>query len=122
MRVWVVAMVCLLFGVSAAWAGEADVIAAKAGKGGDGRFRFEVTVRHADEGWEHYADAWEVLGPDGKVLAKRVLLHPHVDEQPFTRSLGGVVIPEGLTSVRIRAHDSVHGYGGHEVLVELPER
>jgi hypothetical protein len=53
-------------------------------------------------------------------LGTRVLYHPHVDEQPFTRSLGGVRIPAEVTSVILRAHDSVHGAGGREVVVELP--
>ncbi len=82
--------------------------------------RFEVTVRHADEGWEHYADRWEVLAPDGRVLATRVLLHPHVTEQPFTRALGGVAIPGDVERVRLRAHDRIHGFGGREL--ELPIR
>ena len=50
----------------------------------------------------------------------RTLLHPHVDEQPFTRSLGGVAIPSDVSRVTVRAGDSVHKYGGHEVLVDLP--
>lgn len=103
-----------------AMAGEADVVSAEATPAGDGTWRFSVTVRHEDEGWDHYADAWEVLAPDGSVLAVRVLHHPHVDEQPFTRTLSGVEIPETLTSVTVRAHDSVHGYGGAEVTVSLP--
>ena len=86
-----------------------------------GVYRFEVTLSHADEGWEHYADAWEVVGPDGAVLARRVLAHPHVNEQPFTRSLGGVALPAGLASVTLRGRDSVHGYGGVELSVPLPE-
>ena len=81
---------------------------------------FAVTVRHDDTGWDHFADRWEVLGPDDRVLSTRVLAHPHVSEQPFTRRLPGVRIPEGLTSVRVRAHDSVHGYGGSEQPVEIP--
>ncbi len=84
-------------------------------------YRFDVTLRHADSGWDHYADAWEVLAPDGGLLAKRVLVHPHVNEQPFTRSLGGVKVPAGIDRVRIRAHDSVHGYGGREMEIALPE-
>jgi hypothetical protein len=58
--------------------------------------------------------------PDGTVLASRVLLHPHETEQPFTRSLGGVTIPEGIERVTVRAHDTVHAYGGTELEVELP--
>ena len=80
---------------------------------------FVVTVQHDDEGWSHYANAWEILTPDGAVLATRVLRHPHVGEQPFTRQLRGVKVPSGLTSVRIRARDSVHGFGGREVDVPL---
>ena len=78
-----------------------------------------VTVRHADGGWQHYADRWEVRTPDGEVLATRVLQHPHVDEQPFTRTLPGVQIPESLHEVVVRARDSEHGWGGREVVVEI---
>jgi hypothetical protein len=100
-------------------AGEADVVSVEVMTSKDGTQRFEVTVRHADEGWEHFANRWEVLAPDGKVLATRVLYHPHVDEQPFTRGLGGVKLPEGVGEITIRAHDSVHGYGGREVTATL---
>ena len=99
-------------------AGPADVIDAKATKTGGG-WRFDVTVRHGDTGWEHYADAWRVVGPDGAVLGTRTLYHPHVDEQPFTRSLTGVSIPAGVTSVTIESHDKVHGWGGRTVVVPL---
>ncbi len=110
----------IVSGVSAALAGEANVVAARAEPEGGGTWRFEVTIRHADAGWEHYADAYEVLDSQGRLLGRRVLLHPHVDEQPFTRSLSGVRIPEGLKQVRIRAHDSVHEWGGRELMLKLP--
>ena len=106
---------------SAARAGPADVTAATA-QCAESVCRFVVTVRHADAGWDHYADAWQVIGPDGAVIATRELRHPHVDEQPFTRDLRGVAIPPGVTRVRIRARDSVHGFGGAEVEVALPGR
>ncbi len=104
---------------SLAMAGAADVENVAVRKNNDGTYNFDVTVRHSDAGWEHYANRWDVVGPDGTVLGTRVLLHPHVDEQPFTRSLGGVEVPEGVTSVTIRAHDSVHKLGGAEIRVEL---
>ena len=44
----------------------------------------------------------------------------HVEEQPFTRSLSGVKIPDGITKVTVRAHDLVHEYGGKVVTVTLP--
>ena len=81
---------------------------------------FAVTLEHADQGWNHYANQWDVVMLDGKILKSRVLHHPHVDEQPFTRSLSGVMVPQGVQQVRIRARDTVHGYSDQEYLVDLP--
>ena len=120
------AVAALLSGLAAvpmaapARAGEADVVRAEARAEGGGAWRFRVTVAHGDTGWDHYADKWDVVAPDGTVLGTRVLLHPHEIEQPFTRALGGVKIPEGVAEVTLRAHDRVHGYGGKEVTVALP--
>jgi hypothetical protein len=97
----------------------ADVLFVRARLGADGTWTFEVTVQHEDTGWEHYADCWQVLTSEGEVLANRVLAHPHVNEQPFTRSQSGIVIPADVTRVRVRAHDLVRGYGGREVVVDL---
>lgn len=72
---------------------------------------FHVTLSHADTGWDHYADGWGVMTPDGRELGYRVLHHPHVDEQPFTRSLSGVVIPPDVDTVVIVPRDSRHGTG-----------
>ena len=84
------------------------------------RVRFGVSVLHGDTGWDHYADQWDVLDENGNVLASRVLHHPHVGEQPFTRSLSGVKIPAGVKSVTLRAHDSEHEFGGKELTITLP--
>ena len=93
-----------------AFAGEAEITQVSASKSGD-NWRFDVTVRHDDAGWDHYADGWRIFAPDGTELGYRELLHPHVEEQPFTRSLSGVSIPEGVTVVILRAEDSVLGAG-----------
>ncbi|TCS61777.1 hypothetical protein [Varunaivibrio sulfuroxidans] len=105
-----------------AFAGKADVVAARATPLGGGRYRFDVTVRHDDQGWGHYADRFEILSPAGAVLGTRVLLHPHDDEQPFTRALGSLRIPPAMHRVRIRAHDKRDGYGGRELILALPGR
>jgi len=94
---------------SPAIAGAVEIVDAKATRQSDGRYGFDVTLKHEDTGWEHYADRWDVVGPDGKVIASRTLYHPHVNEQPFTRSLNGVRIPDGVTEVTIKAHDTKHG-------------
>ncbi|MGF1527919.1 MAG: hypothetical protein ACFCBW_14175 [Candidatus Competibacterales bacterium] len=44
------------------WGGEADVLAVEVRATGNA-FRFDVTVRHTDEGWDHYADRFEVTTP-----------------------------------------------------------
>lgn len=101
-------------------AGEAAVIDAKAERSG-GAWRFDVTVKHADEDWEHYADAWRIVGPNGAIYGERTLLHPHAGEQPFTRSLEGVAIPTGVETVLIEAHDSRHGWGAKVLEFRLPD-
>jgi len=118
LTIWI--LTCTLIIGATAYAGEADIVDVKIRMTGRDTFSFDVTVRHADEGWQHYADKWDVVAPDGSVLGTRTLYHPHVDEQPFTRSLSGVKISEAIKEVTVRAHDSVHKYGGKEVTVGLP--
>jgi len=111
--------VLLVAGGGSATAGPADVVRANARCDAESVCQFEVSVKHADTGWKHYADRWEVLDAEGEILATRVLRHPHVREQPFTRRLSDVTLPTSLETVRIRAHDSTHGYGGAEVSVNV---
>lgn len=101
----------------------ADVTYVKAVLSGE-KWTFYVTVQHPDKGWDDYVDGWDVLA-DGEVIKKnpadkftRLLTHPH-DEKPFTRSQSGLVIPEEVTLVKVRAHDLVDGFGGKEVIVNL---
>jgi hypothetical protein len=107
-------------------AGNADVTFVRAVQQPNGTWTFYVTVSHPDKGWEDYVDGWDVTKDDGTVLKPdpnspftRLLLHPHVDEQPFTRSQSGIVIPDDATIVWVRAHDSIDGFGGKTVEVDL---
>ncbi|MGA9411008.1 MAG: hypothetical protein WBV78_11250 [Roseobacter sp.] len=86
----------------------------------DGTWRFDVTISHPDTGWDHYADGWRVLDMDGNQLGMRVLHHPHVEEQPFTRSLSGVRIPEGVRQVQVQARDKPDGWNADTKLIMLP--
>lgn len=106
--------------------GFADVEFVKAVQNTDGTWTFHVTVQHPDTGWDDYADGWDVVTPDGQVLKitpddpfTRLLLHPHVGEQPFTRSQSGIRIPYGVTSVTVRAHSLVRGFGGREITLDM---
>ena len=83
-------------------------------------WRFDVTLSHGDTGWDHYADGWRVLDMDGEELGMRTLFHPHVDEQPFTRSLGDLHIPDATAQVQVEARDSVFGWSGEPVVFTLP--
>jgi hypothetical protein len=89
------------------------------GDDGSASWSFDVTVTHPDTGWEDYVDGWHVETTDGRILGTRILLHPHVGEQPFTRSLSNVTIPADVEEVRIRAHDLVSGYGPAGEIITL---
>ena len=119
-RVLIVAFGLIVVLPAIVLAGEADVTRVEVRQTASGIYHFDVTVRHDDTGWDHYVDKWDVLAPDGTVVGSRTLYHPHVDEQPFTRSLSGVKVAETIFELTVRAHDSVHAYGGKTVTVVLP--
>ncbi|SEL42198.1 hypothetical protein SAMN05443999_105158 [Roseovarius azorensis] len=108
---------CLIASVSAADEPQIlDVAVAQSGTG----WRVGVTIAHPDTGWDHYADGWEVLDSDGNRLGYRILHHPHVNKQPFTRSLNNLVLSDGAREIFVRAHCSVDGWSDETVRVELP--
>jgi hypothetical protein len=116
-------IICLFFilpfGITAI-AGEADVVHVTVKMNSKNSYDFSATVHHKDTGWDHYANKWEIIDEKGTILGTRILHHPHVNEQPFTRSLSDVRIPASISKVTIRGHDSIHEYGGKVINVELP--
>lgn len=110
----------LLLITATAFAGQVTVPTVQVKSLGEHKYRFDVTLQHADKDWEHYANRWEILDTQGNILATRMLHHPHVNEQPFTRSLT-TELPEHIKTVIVRGHDSVHQYGSKEVTVTLPQ-
>ena len=95
-----------------------EILKASAERSGMG-WRIEVTLKHPDTGWDHYADGWDVQDTDGNMIGFRELMHPHVDEQPFTRALVNVMPPDGTREVFIRARCSVAGWSSERVKVPL---
>ncbi len=95
------------------------IVAAQAEQASDGTWRIDVSIAHPDTGWDHFANAWEVLGPDGTSLGLRDLAHPHETEQPFTRSLSGVAIPAGIATVAIRAKCNMDGWAPARFTLDL---
>ena len=108
----------MLMAAGTAAAGQVEIVHARFQQAGDA-WQVSVTLRHGDTGWEHYADGWRVVDTQGQVLGTRTLYHPHVDEQPFTRSQSGIYIPGDLEQVIVRAGCNVHGFGGKEMVIEL---
>ncbi|MCD9622394.1 hypothetical protein [Rhabdothermincola salaria] len=98
-----------------------DVIEAEVTAAGD-RFSVAATISSPYDSEERYADAFRVLSPDDEELGVRELTHHHADEQPFTRSLSGLEIPDGVASVTVQARDLVNGWGGETVTVAVPGR
>jgi len=81
--------------------------------------KFSVTISHADEGWSHFANGWKIFTPAGELIGHRALAHPHVNEQPFTRSVRGIKIPPSVDTVVLRANDSVHGESDRKYVMKL---
>lgn len=77
--------------------------------GQDNSYTFAVTVNSPDTGCDRYADWWEVITLEGELIYRRVLLHSHVDEQPFKRT-GRAVEIESQQDVIVRVHMSPDGY------------
>ncbi|MDX1434802.1 MAG: hypothetical protein R3286_20345 [Gammaproteobacteria bacterium] len=114
-------LVSILIALLAAYpalAGEVSIVHASFRQLAPGEWQVDVTLRHADTGWDHYADAWRVVDEQGEVLGTRTLYHPHVDEQPFTRG-HGMRIPAATRRVRVEARDKVHGWSPDRLPVDL---
>jgi len=104
--------------MSQVYADEVKILDVKFNKKGIG-WTVSVKLQHADEGWRHYADVWRIVDAQNTIFGERILRHPHVNEQPFTRSLTQVIIPLDVPVVYIEAHDSVHGWSAPRLKVDL---
>ncbi|MCW8900397.1 MAG: hypothetical protein OQK75_03945 [Gammaproteobacteria bacterium] len=86
-----------------------------------GTWRADVTLKHADTGWEHYADSWRLVDSNGNEIGKRTLYHPHENEQPFTRTLSGFHLPKDKKIIFIEAHDLKHGWSPDRVKIDMSQ-
>jgi hypothetical protein len=73
---------------------------------------FNVTVSSPYDSADRYADAWRIIGPEGTVYGTRELAHDHAAEQPFTRTIQAVEIPDDVDVVTIEGRDQANGWGG----------
>jgi len=120
-RVFTVLIACLLTlsVIDIARANEVKILAADFHHNSNHRWTVNVTLKHDDTGWDHYADEWRLVDDKGHVLADRVLFHPHVDEQPFTRGLSNVELPNDISTIYVEAHDKVHGWSPHRLKIDI---
>lgn len=100
----------ILLNASRLSAGEVLVECEKVEHRGGDLYTFYISVDHADEGWKHYANRFELLNEKKQIFATRVLRHPHVKQRPFTRDIT-VKLNDTISNFTARGHDSVHGYG-----------
>lgn len=102
------------------WSSPVTIGAVKFTDLGGQRYRVDVTLEHADSGWDHYANRWWLEDENSNVLGERVLAHPHVDEQPFTRSQT-IHIPSSLKSVFVKATENQNTNEIASKLMLLPQ-
>ena len=112
---------CLICAASPTFAHEAEIQKATAQDNGE-TWSVSVTIVHEETGWDDYADGWRLENEVGDTLGTRVLHHPHANEQPFTRSLSGVMLPDGTETIWVRARTSTDGWGASRYRLELPSK
>ena len=113
-----ISILCAAFSGSVL-ANDVEILGAEFSQDRDGTWTVSVVLLHEDNGWDHYADRWRLVDPEGNVLGERVLLHPHDDEQPFARLESGIKIASELATIYIEAHDLVHGWTPNRMAVDM---
>ncbi len=117
MRILLILFIIVL--TTKGFASDAEIVEVKAELTPAQKYNISVTIKHADTGWEHFANAWRIYSPDGELIGERVLHHPHDKEQPFTRNLLGVSIPKELNEVIIVAVCSETGENKKSYILKL---
>lgn len=84
-------------------------------------WRLSATISSPYDTPDRYADAFRATTPDGEELGVRELLHDHAGEQPFTRSLDGLEIPDDVDRIVVEGRDLEHGWGGETVTITVPD-
>jgi len=116
LKKWLITL-SLVF-TTTSFAGQVEIVRVELTKYAE-TWRADVTLKHADSGWKHYADTWRLVDEYGNEIGKRTLYHPHVNEQPFTRSLSDFHIPESKKIIFAEAHDNKHGWSTQRIQIDM---
>ncbi len=98
---------------------KADVIEAKVKKSFGGKYVAYVKIDHKDEGYEHFADRWEIFDQNGKRLTIRIIFSPTTEKETIESYLYGFAVPEGTKKLIFKAHCNKDGWGGKEYVLNL---
>lgn len=74
-------------------------------------WRITGTLSHDDAGDYHFMDRWQVLTPDGDVLGEEAFITPRVQAPERITTLRDIRLPQGTREIRVRVHDTLHGWG-----------
>lgn len=105
---------------------QAAVFFVKASQATNGTWTLEVTIEYDNPTAEAYADGWDIITPAGQVIKKdvtdpytQILEPPRNGEQRLTHTETGITIPVDVKQFFVRVHDSVNGWSGRMVFVDL---
>ena len=86
-----------------------------------GIYHILVTIEHEDTGWDDYVEAWEITSPEGELLGVRPFFEPELEDTRTVSALAGVVVPEEIKTVMIRARTHPNGIEGDPFEIQLPD-
>ena len=91
-------------------ASEADVLDVQIQRAATGAYRIDVTVQHADSGWDHYADRWDGLRLMAACWAPAHCCTRTSMNGRFTTVYPGCDFRQISRQLPYRAHDSVRSW------------
>lgn len=91
----------------------------KAVQSKDKTWCFEVQIKHNDQGWNHYANGWQVYDLEGDIISGIIIGHPHDKKQPFIRRHCNIKIKPDVPKVVVKTRCNVHGFGGRAIVLDM---
>lgn len=108
------------------WGDPVHVVGAEFVRRPGARWDLILALAHEDQDGQHFCDRVEALDQDGRRIFFGSFYRPmprDVEEDgPMRRRIRPVPLPEGVTSLRIRAHCKVSGWGGRALEVDLSKK